>query len=79
MEKINLELNQDELIILTAILVSLSEDVQKGALDNMDIVRNGQNVYQAKSSFNSLLSKVKGLNMNLIMDLFDEATDAGFL
>lgn len=30
MEKINLELNQDELIILTAILVSLSEDVQKG-------------------------------------------------
>lgn len=74
MENYNLELNLDEMGMLTAIVLSYAKKVENGFFDGLE----EKDRQRTKESFAGLATKVSVANMEIIFDK-DEAVDAELL
>ena len=70
-----LEFNKDEMGLLTAMVISLGEDVENGMFDEGD----GEMGERAKKSFSSLSNKVLMANFKLMADELQGVMDAEIL
>ena len=72
---IKMELNSDELALLTAMVISMTDDVKKGMPDEI----KGKEAQRAKKSFEGLSMKVAMANFELMKSSADEPMDAEIL
>lgn len=72
---IKMELNSDELALLTAMVISMTDDVKKGMFDDME----EEIVQKAKKSFAGLSKKVAMANFELMKPSSGEPMDAEIL
>lgn len=70
-----LEFNKDEMGLLTAMVISLGEDVENGMFDKDD----GEMAERAKKSFSSLSNKVLMANFKLMASELEGVMDAEIL
>lgn len=70
-----IEFTKDEIGMLTAIMLTMSEDVEKGMLDKGD----GELAERAKKTFSSLSVKVLIANLKLMADESEGVMDAEIL
>lgn len=70
-----IEFNKDEMAVLTAIILAMSEDVEKGMFDQEDV----ELAERAKKSFTSLSNKVLMANFKLVSEMAEGAMDAEIL
>ena len=70
-----IEFTNDEMAVLTAIILAMSEDVEKGMFDQEDV----ELAERAKQSFSSLSNKVLMANFKLVAEMSDGAMDAEIL
>lgn len=72
---IKMELNSDELALLTAMVISMTDDVKKGMFDDME----EEKAQKAKKSFAGLSMKVAMANFELMKPSSGEPMDAEIL
>ncbi len=72
---IKMELNSEELALLTAMVISMTENVKKGMFDDM----KDKEAQKAKKSFAGLSMKVAMANFELMKPSADEPIDAEIL
>ena len=70
-----IEFTNDEMATLTAIILAMSEDVEKGIFDQED----GELAERAKKSFTSLSNKVLMANFKLVSEMSEGVMDAEIL
>lgn len=70
-----IEFNKDEMATLTAIILTIGEDVENGMFDEGD----GEMGERAKKSFSSLSNKVLRANFKLMADELQGVMDAEIL
>lgn len=70
-----IELNSDELALLTAMVISMTDDVKKGMFDDME----DENAQKAKKSFAGLSMKVAMANFEFMKPSSGEPMDAEIL
>jgi len=70
-----IEFTNDEMATLTAIILAMSEDVEKGMFDQEDV----ELAERAKKSFTSLLAKVLWANFKLMAEMSEGVMDAEIL
>ena len=70
-----IEFTNDEIATLTAIVLAMSKDVEKGMLDQDD----GEMAERAKKSFTSLSNKVLMANFKLASEMSKGVMDAEIL
>ena len=75
MKKINLEITEEELAMLTAILLAMAVDVRNGMFDDMNTAYKNK----AKNAFNDLLTNIMKANFEFMADGLDEVMDAELL
>lgn len=70
-----IEFNKEEMGMLTAMVLAMSEDVEKGMFDKDD----GEMAERAKKSFASLSTKVLMANLKLMASEYEGVMDAEIL
>lgn len=70
-----IEFNKEEMGMLTAMVLAMSEDVEKGMFDQAD----GEMAERAKKSFASLSTKVLMANFKLMASEYEGVMDAEIL
>lgn len=70
-----IEFTNDEMATLTAIILAMSEDVEKGMFDQEDV----EMAERAKKSFTSLSNKVLMANFKLVAEMSEGVMDAEIL
>lgn len=70
-----IEFTNDEMATLTAIILAMSEDVEKGMFDQEDV----EMAKRAKKSFTSLSNKVLMANFKLVSEMSEGVMDAEIL
>lgn len=70
-----IEFTNDEMATLTAIILAMSEDVEKGMFDQED----AEMAERAKKSFTSLSNKVLMANFKLVAEMSEGVMDAEIL
>lgn len=70
-----IEFTNDEMAVLTAIILAMSEDVEKGMFDQEDV----EMAERAKKSFTSLSNKVLMANLKLVAEMSEGVMDAEIL
>ena len=70
-----IEFNKDEMAVLTAIVLAMSEGVEKGMFDQEDV----EMAKRAKKSFTSLSNKVLMANFKLVAEMSEGVMDAEIL
>ncbi|WP_130819015.1 hypothetical protein [Anaerococcus vaginimassiliensis] len=70
-----IEFTNDEMAVLTAIILAMSEDVEKGMFDQEDV----EMAERAQKSFTSLSNKVLMANFKLVAEMSEGVMDAEIL